>query len=198
MSAGKVLTLRSGNPEETLLIGESIGKRLRPGAVVLLIGPLGSGKTTLAKGIARGIGIEEEIVSPTYTIVCEYPGAKPLHHIDLYRVEGREQVESLGLDDILCADGISLVEWGEKLPADFPGTPVRIDISMGGVEPRPRGGVEPLDGRPSPAGLRRQPHEMRREPALARREGRFDRNAGSPRPGGSAAERIIAVEGLEP
>ena len=139
MSAGNILTLRSGNPEETLSIGESIGKRLRPGAVVLLIGPLGAGKTTLAKGIARGLGIEEEIVSPTYTIVCEYPGAKPLHHIDLYRVEGREQVESLGLDDILCADGVSLVEWGEKLPADFPGTPVRIDISMGGVEP--------LDGR---------------------------------------------------
>ncbi len=125
---------------------------------MLLIGPLGAGKTTLAKGIARGLGIEEEIVSPTYTIVCEYPGAKPLHHIDLYRVEGREQVESLGLDDILCADGVSLVEWGEKLPADFPGTPVRIDISMGSVEPRPRGGVEPLD---------------------------------------AAAERIIAVEGLE-
>jgi tRNA threonylcarbamoyladenosine biosynthesis protein TsaE len=136
MSVGNVLTLPSGSPQETLSIGESIGRRLPGGAVVLLIGPLGAGKTTLAKGIARGLGIEEEIISPTYTIVCEYPGAKPLHHIDLYRVEGCEQVESLGLDDILWADGVSLVEWGEKLPQDFIRKPVRVGISMGGGDER--------------------------------------------------------------
>ncbi len=193
MSAGNVLTLRSGNPEETLSIGESIGKRLRPGAVVLLIGPLGAGKTTLAKGIARGLGIEEEIISPTYTIVCEYSGAKPLHHIDLYRVEGREQMESLGLDDILFADGISLVEWGEKLPADFPVTPVRIDISMGGVEPRPRGGVEPSDGRRACA-----PGVPRPRGGVEPSDGRRACAPGvPPRPGSGATERIISVEGLE-
>jgi tRNA threonylcarbamoyladenosine biosynthesis protein TsaE len=131
MSVEGVLTLPSGSPQETLSIGESIGKRLPAGAVVLLVGPLGAGKTTLAKGIARGLGIEEEIISPTYTMVCEYPGSRPLHHIDLYRVEGREQVESLGLDDILWADGVSLVEWGEKLPQEFILDPVRIGISMG-------------------------------------------------------------------
>jgi tRNA threonylcarbamoyladenosine biosynthesis protein TsaE len=106
-----------------MALGERIGVRLSSaaptGAVVLLIGPLGAGKTVLAKGIARGLGITEHIISPTYTIVCEYAaGDRLLHHVDLYRIEGRDQLENLGLDDIMRGNGIVLIEWGEKLEAD--------------------------------------------------------------------------------
>lgn len=131
MEPRNLTRLESAGPEETVAIGERIGRRLSPGSVVLLIGPLGSGKTTLAKGIARGVGVTEEIISPTYTIVSEYRGALPLHHVDLYRIEGRDQAESLALDDFLWADGVSLIEWGEKLDIDFPRPPVRITITMG-------------------------------------------------------------------
>jgi len=103
-----------------MAVGARIGARIvgncADGALVLLVGPLGAGKTVLAKGIARGLGIEEQVISPTYTIVSEYrSGSVPLHHIDLYRIEGTEQMENLGLEDIVRGNGIVVVEWGEKL-----------------------------------------------------------------------------------
>jgi tRNA threonylcarbamoyladenosine biosynthesis protein TsaE len=122
--------LQSAGPEDTLEIGVRIGRKLSSGDVVLLTGPLGAGKTLLAKGIARGMGISEEISSPTYTIVSEYKAEKTLYHIDLYRVEGREQTDNLGLDDILGSDGVCVVEWGEKLPTDLPSPPIRVHLSM--------------------------------------------------------------------
>jgi tRNA threonylcarbamoyladenosine biosynthesis protein TsaE len=113
-------SIHSVTPEQTFAAGKDLGLRLtleRPrGAVVLLIGPLGAGKTVLAKGIAAGLGIEELVSSPTYTIISEYRSEQRLlHHVDLYRVEGREQLENLGLEDLLGAEGYVLVEWGEKI-----------------------------------------------------------------------------------
>jgi len=97
-------------------IGARIAGNCADGALVLLVGPLGAGKTVLAKGIAHGLGIEEQIISPTYTIVSEYrSGNVPLHHVDLYRIEGTEQMENLGLEDIVRGNGVVVVEWGEKL-----------------------------------------------------------------------------------
>lgn len=115
---------------ETVAEGERIARRLAPGSVVLLVGPLGAGKTTLAKGIARGLGVTEEVISPTYTIVSEYQGRLPLHHVDLYRIEGREQIENLGLDDFLWGDGVSLVEWGEKIEADILRPHLRVTLHI--------------------------------------------------------------------
>jgi tRNA threonylcarbamoyladenosine biosynthesis protein TsaE len=127
--------LHTTSPEETIALGERIGERLSAsspeGAVLLLVGPLGAGKTVLAKGIARGLGITEHIISPTYTIVAEYAtGKRLLHHVDLYRIEGREQLENLGLEDIMRGTGIVLVEWGEKLAPDVDAA--RVSITLAG------------------------------------------------------------------
>jgi tRNA threonylcarbamoyladenosine biosynthesis protein TsaE len=131
--------------EETFALGERIGVELSnaspDGALVLLVGPLGAGKTVLAKGIARGFGVTEPVVSPTYTIMAEYAGGRvPLHHVDLYRIEGREQLENIGLEDLLRGNGIVVVEWGEKLGELLTGeTWIRITIAMA-----PNGGRDML------------------------------------------------------
>jgi tRNA threonylcarbamoyladenosine biosynthesis protein TsaE len=113
-----------------------LGKKLSPGSIVLLVGPLGAGKTLLTKGIARGLGIPEEISSPTYTIVSEYRrGGAWLHHVDLYRIEGRDQMENLGLDDLVRGDSVVVVEWGEKLEPllDVPCTRITVAIAEDGA-----------------------------------------------------------------
>jgi len=123
--------LTSTSPEETLAIGERIGATLAPGSVVLLRGPLGSGKTVLAKGIARALGVADEIISPTYTIVADYPGRIPLAHVDLYRIEGDAQLEGLGLDELLAGPNVTVVEWGEKIEPLIVGRPaVRVTITL--------------------------------------------------------------------
>ncbi len=125
------VVLSSASPEATRAIGERIGAALAPGTIVLLRGPLGAGKTVLAKGIARGLGVEDEIISPTYTIVADYPGRIPLAHVDLYRVEGATQIAGLGLDDLLAGPGVTVVEWGEKLEATLlDREAVRVTISL--------------------------------------------------------------------
>jgi tRNA threonylcarbamoyladenosine biosynthesis protein TsaE len=124
-----------GAPHDTFTLGVRLGEKLTPGSVVLLVGPLGAGKTVLAKGISRGLGIPEEIASPTYTIISEYrrEGAW-LHHIDLYRIEGRDQLENLGLEDLVRGDSVVVVEWGEKLEPllDIPYTRITIALAPDG------------------------------------------------------------------
>ena len=104
-------------PEETIQLGVNIGERLQPGDLVLLFGDLGSGKTTLTQGIARGLGVAEKeyVRSPSFTLINEYRGRIPIFHIDLYRIESARQLENLGLEEILLGEGISVVEWAEKL-----------------------------------------------------------------------------------
>ena len=134
-SPSRTARYRTSSAVETQAAGAAIAEHLGPGSVVLLVGPLGAGKTTLAKGIARALGVAEEVISPTYTIVSEYQGRLPLHHVDLYRVEGRDQVENLGLDDVLWGDGVSLVEWGEKIESEIrrPHTRVELRLAADGV-----------------------------------------------------------------
>jgi len=116
------LELTSNSPEETQDFGARLGKLARPGDVFLLVGKLGAGKTCLAQGIARGLGIREYASSPSFVLVRELYGRLPLYHMDFYRLDNLEEIADLGLDDYLYGQGVSVVEWAEKglrlLPAE--------------------------------------------------------------------------------
>ncbi len=125
------LEILTRGPEETIRLGKNLGELLRPGDVVALIGELGAGKTTLAKGIAAGAGVEDEgeVTSPTFVLVNEYRGRFPVYHADLYRLQEAEEVEDLGWEEIVFGEGISLLEWAEKIPGILPEDRLEIRIS---------------------------------------------------------------------
>ena len=130
---GTVETTRvvTGGAEETRILGERFSRRLEPGDVVALYGGLGSGKTTLAQGICRGLGIREVVNSPTFTIVNEYHGRCPVYHLDCYRLEGAEDLVGLGYEEYFYGDGVCLIEWAEKAADVLP--PVRFDVRFGQI-----------------------------------------------------------------
>jgi tRNA threonylcarbamoyladenosine biosynthesis protein TsaE len=124
------MTIISVSPEETIAAGERLAKFLTSGSVVVLQGKLGAGKTCLTKGIARFLDIEEEITSPTYTIVSEYQGKIPFYHIDAYRLRGDDDFAALGGDEILYSGGISVIEWGERIPGSIPSGAVTVELEI--------------------------------------------------------------------
>ena len=107
--------------EETFDLGRSLARGLRGGELLVLEGELGMGKTVLARGIAVGLGIPpEDVNSPSFTLVQEYRGGRrPMFHVDLYRLSDPDETETLGIDEILGAGAVVVVEWGERLPARF-------------------------------------------------------------------------------
>jgi len=125
---------RTKSEEETIALGEEIGRALGRGAVVLLTGELGAGKTTIAKGIIQGLGAAapDDVSSPTYTLIHEFSGDPKVYHIDLYRIEHAGEVLALGIDELLDGDAILLVEWGERFPALWP--PTRIEIRLAALD----------------------------------------------------------------
>ncbi len=110
--------------EETVQVGRELARQMRPPLLVFLSGELGSGKTTLAKGIISGLGAarEEDVTSPTFTLIHEFKGPCKVYHIDLYRIEGGQDLETLGLEDLFTSPAVVLVEWPEKwsLRTDWP------------------------------------------------------------------------------
>ena len=124
------------SPAETFAVGKNLAPLLQKGSIVALKGPLGAGKTCFAKGIACGLGVTEEVTSPTYTIVSEYeafPPAGPpavMYHIDAYRLKGNDDFSAIGGEDIIFADGISLIEWSERIEESIPPGAVRVDIEI--------------------------------------------------------------------
>jgi tRNA threonylcarbamoyladenosine biosynthesis protein TsaE len=131
---GGVVLSRSA--AETESIGERLARDLPAGSVVLLRGRLGTGKTTLARGLARGFGLQDPdaVSSPSFTLVNVYAGRWPIHHVDLYRLD-RRGVESLGLDEILGGGGVAIVEWSERLPFRVPDA-VDIELEDAGGDDR--------------------------------------------------------------
>ena len=122
-------SFESRSEEETIELGRQIARELPRRAIVLLIGNLGAGKTTLAKGILSGLGAAEpdEVTSPTFTLIHEYGGGRA-YHIDLYRLDTPQQVATLGLEEIFDREGVVLIEWGEKFPELFPAGRIEIHL----------------------------------------------------------------------
>jgi len=120
--------IRTESAEETIAVGERLGNRLKPGDVVALSGDLGAGKTTLTRGIAAGMGVAADIHSPTFTLIHEHPGAIPLYHIDLYRLSNEEEAERIGIDEYIYGDGVTIIEWAQKVKPLLP--PDRLDIEL--------------------------------------------------------------------
>jgi len=119
---------RTASEQETIALGERLAGELAPG-VVLLIGNLGAGKTTLAKGIVNGLhaASPDEVSSPTFTLIHEYGGGR-VYHVDLYRLDEPREVERLGIDELIDSGALILVEWGERFPQLFP--PPRTEIRL--------------------------------------------------------------------
>jgi len=105
---------------ETEKIAEKIGRLLIEGDLILLTGELGAGKTTFTRGLARGLGVNDRVSSPTYTIINEYHGRLPVYHLDLYRLESLEEMEVIGYKEYYFGDSVTVVEWGDKIPAALP------------------------------------------------------------------------------
>ncbi|KRL13489.1 tRNA (adenosine(37)-N6)-threonylcarbamoyltransferase complex ATPase subunit type 1 TsaE [Schleiferilactobacillus perolens] len=124
--------IETNGAQETIRLGKALGELAQPGDVILLDGDLGAGKTTLTKGIARGLGISRPVKSPTFTLIREYPeGRIPLYHMDIYRLENGG-AEDLGLEEYFEGDGVSVVEWSQFIPALLPEDYVRIALDRTG------------------------------------------------------------------
>lgn len=112
---------------ETEALAQKLASRLTPGTVIAFTGDLGAGKTAFTRGLARGLGLQDRVTSPTYTIVNEYPGEIPLFHFDLYRLGSSEELFDIGWEDYLTRGGILAVEWSERVD-DALEDPLRIDL----------------------------------------------------------------------
>ncbi len=130
------MILVTRTPEETMALGETIGARLRKGDVLALQGTLAAGKTTITKGIARGLGITENITSPTFTLISEYSGTMPLYHMDVYRLDSTEDFINLGVDEMLYGQGVCIIEWSEKVMSELPLVTIRIKLETNTDESR--------------------------------------------------------------
>jgi tRNA threonylcarbamoyladenosine biosynthesis protein TsaE len=134
----KKVVLQTKSASETIRIGRSIGSRLLSGDVVALVGELGAGKTQLIKGIATGAGVGKPtyISSPSFTLINEYPGRIPFYHIDLFRLGWEKEAEELGLEDYFQSEGITVIEWADKIPSLLPREMLLIHIVYAGKNRR--------------------------------------------------------------
>lgn len=140
--------------EETIRLGREIGAALKPPVLVLLSGDLGSGKTTLTKGIASGMGAapEEEVTSPTFTLVHKYEGDTRIYHVDLYRIEDLRDFETLGIEDFFSEEAVVIVEWPDRLKLQTDWPVVRIQLEHVSADTRRISieGIPQAEGQPAP------------------------------------------------
>lgn len=123
-----VQILESYGEEQTFRIGQRLGIEAEPGQIFCLVGDLGTGKTIFAKGMAAGLAVQEEIVSPTFTIVQEYEGRLPFYHFDIYRIMDEDELFEIGWDEYMNGSGVCLVEWADQVPEAIPAEAIWIQI----------------------------------------------------------------------
>ena len=129
MQDKKVIEFETFSPEETLELGRKLAREARPGDVYTLVGDLGVGKTVFTQGIAQGLGIEEPICSPTFTIVQVYEeGRLPFYHFDVYRIGDIEEMEEIGYDDYFFGNGVCMIEWAELIEELIPENSIHVTI----------------------------------------------------------------------
>ena len=140
--------LHIANEKETEALGERIGKTVAAGTVIALIGDLGTGKTTLTKSIARGLGVTETVTSPTFNIIREYKSGRiPLYHFDVYRIGDPDEMFELGYEEYFYGDGICVVEWADIIEELLPEDAVIIRIERGADEEEREYRIESEDGK---------------------------------------------------
>lgn len=125
-------TIATQSERATGELGEAIGRRIGEGLCASLVGSLGTGKSVLVRGMCRGLGVDEDVLSPTFVLFEEYRGRLPVVHLDLYRLEHEREVEELGVFDRLGGDTVILVEWGDRSPHLFDESDVVVSIEMAG------------------------------------------------------------------
>lgn len=123
------MRILTGSEEETVKVGAAIGGKLKPGDVISLNGDLGAGKTYITKGIAKGLGVDDYITSPTFIIVNEYEGRIPLYHFDVYRINDIDEMYEIGFEEYLYGNGVCIVEWGKIVKELMPENTINIDIN---------------------------------------------------------------------
>jgi tRNA threonylcarbamoyladenosine biosynthesis protein TsaE len=134
------------SPGQTQAAGESLGARLGPGAIVACIGELGAGKTCFLQGVCRGLGVTTDVTSPTFVLVNQYRGRLPVYHLDAYRTGSLTELVDLGLEEMLYGEGVTVIEWADKLLPLLPRRTITVTITGLGDEPRSIA-IEDLQGR---------------------------------------------------
>ncbi|MBQ9622887.1 MAG: tRNA (adenosine(37)-N6)-threonylcarbamoyltransferase complex ATPase subunit type 1 TsaE [Treponema sp.] len=122
------MTFHTASAEETIELGKKIGSLLKKGDIIAMQGTLAAGKTTITKGIAQSLGVKDEITSPTFCLISEYEGKMPLYHMDVYRLDGGEDFINLGVEDLMYGNGVSLIEWSEKVMDELPKKTIILKI----------------------------------------------------------------------
>ena len=114
------MTFYTDSPEQTIEFGKKIGSKLKKGDILAMQGTLAAGKTTITKGIASALGVEDTITSPTFCLISEYEGKLPLYHMDVYRLNGTDDFINLGAEELIYGNGVSIIEWSEKIMDSLP------------------------------------------------------------------------------
>ena len=127
---GPALDLATVSPEETRAVGEAVAALLRPGDVISLTGDLGAGKTTFVQGAARALGVEDPVLSPTFTLVREYRGRVPIYHLDVYRLERMQEVLDLGFEELVDRRAIVFIEWGDAIDVLLPPERLQVELTL--------------------------------------------------------------------
>ena len=118
--------LISNSEKDTIRIGQIIAEKLGPGSIVALFGDLGSGKTRIVQGVCLQLAVNEEVTSPTFTLINEYKGTLPVYHFDFYRIDNESEIWQLGYEEYLFGDGVSLIEWADKMKHLLPENCIKI------------------------------------------------------------------------